>query len=222
MADELATVGATGSSARALVELAIARPDPGGKDHRVFVDGTKLEIIETQDLHEGIDEVNSTPSRLFLLGHRWALVGAEPTRVTVAGTSIDVVLPIATSAALVATELHAVCARPRDETRVSDAYDVFRLLEAHDADGGIASAINDGPRGLAEAVNELAADRLVENAERVVRYLKVYGEGSRCRIGGARSPTAGSAWWSERCVRSDRTCCGRSTSSSTRPSMAGR
>lgn len=119
VADELATVGARGLSSRALVELGIARPDPGGKDNRVFVDGTKLEIIETQDLHEGVDEIGSTLDRLFLLGRRWALVGAEPTRVTVAGTS---------------------------------------------------------PRGLAESVHELAADKLVENAERVVRYLKVYGE----------------------------------------------
>ena len=176
VADELATIGAGGSSARALVQLGIARSDPGGKDHRVFVDGTKLEIIETQDLHEGVDEIDSTLDRLFLLGHRWALVGAEPTRVTVAGTSIDVILPIATSAALVATKLHAFCDRPRDEKRASDAYDIFRLLEAHDADGQIATAIKDGPSGLPEAVNELAADKLVDNAERVVRYLKVYGE----------------------------------------------
>lgn len=176
VADELAGVSAGGSSARALVELGIARPDPGGKDHRVFVDGTKLEIIETQELHEGVDEIDSTLDRLFLLGHRWALVTAEPTRVMVAGTSIDVTLPIATPAALVATKLHAFCDRPRDEKRASDAYDIFRLVEAHDADGSVAAAINDGPRGLAEAVHELAADKLVENAERVVRYLKVYGE----------------------------------------------
>ena len=176
VADELATVGAAGSCARTLVELGIARPDPGGADHRVFVDGTKLEIIETQDLHEGVDEIDSTLDRLFLLGHRWALVGAEPTRVTVAGTGIDVTLPIATPAALVATKLHAFCDRPRDEKRASDAYDIFRLVEAHDADGKIAADINAGPHGLAEAVHELASNKLVENAERVVRYLKVYGD----------------------------------------------
>jgi len=132
VADELATVGAGGSSARALVALGIARPDPGEDDHRVFVDGTKLEVIETQDLPEGFDEVDSTLDRLILLGHRWALVTAEPTRVMVAGTSIDVTLPIATPAALVATELHAFCDRPRDEKRASDAYDIFHLAALRD------------------------------------------------------------------------------------------
>jgi hypothetical protein len=51
VADELATIGAEGSSAQALVERGIAQPDPGGRDHRVFVDGTKLEIIDTQALY---------------------------------------------------------------------------------------------------------------------------------------------------------------------------
>lgn len=176
VADELATASAGGSSARALVELGIARPDPGGKDDRVFVDGTKLEIIGTQELHEGVGEIDSTLDRLFLLGHRWALVTAEPTRVSVAATSIDVTLPIATPAALVATKLHAFCDRPRDEKRASDAYDIYRLVEIHDRDGAIASALNEGPCGLAEKVHELAVDKFVENAERVIRYMKVYGE----------------------------------------------
>lgn len=176
VADELATVGARGSSARALVELGIATADPGGRDHRVFVDGTKIEIIETQDLTDGVNGIDSVLDRLFLLGHRWAYLAAEPTRITVAGTAIDVMLPVATPAALVATKLHAFCDRPRDEKRASDAYDIFRLVEIHDRDGAIASAMNDGIPGLADAVRELATDKFVDGAERVVRYLKTYGE----------------------------------------------
>ena len=123
-----------------------------------------------------LGRVHRATGDVDMVADELATVGAEPTRVMVAGTSIDVTLPIATPAALVATKLHAFCDRPRDEKRASDAYDIFRLVEAHDADGSVAAAINDGPRGLAEAVHELAADKLVENAERVVRYLKVYGE----------------------------------------------
>jgi hypothetical protein len=176
VADELATVGAEGSSAQALVERGIARRDPGGRDHRVFVDGTKLEIIDTQALTDDVDDIESALDRLFLLGHRWALDSAELLRITVAGSDSDVMLPIATPAALVATKLHAFCDRPRDEKRASDAYDIFRLVESYDRDGGVADTLNKGPRGLAEVVHELAAERLVESAERVIRYLKVYGE----------------------------------------------
>lgn len=176
VADELATVGAEGSSAQALVERGIAQSDPGGRDHRVFIDGTKLEIIETQALNDDVDDIESAPDRLFVLGHRWALDSAELLRITVAGTDVDVTLPVATPAALVATKLHAFCDRSRDEKRASDAYDIFRLIESYDREGDVVAALNDGPHGLAEVVRELAAEQLVENAERVIRYLKVYGE----------------------------------------------
>jgi hypothetical protein len=127
VADDLATVGAGGSSAQRLVDRGIAQPDPSGRDHRVFIEGTKLEIIDTQPLAEGVDGIESGVDRLFLLGHRWALESAEPLRVTVAGTDI-------------------------------------------------------GPRGLAKVVRELAAERFVDDAERVTRYMKVYGEPSWSEI----------------------------------------
>lgn len=166
VADELATVAAGGSSAHALVELGIAKADPGGRDHRVFVDGTKIEIIETQDLSDRVSDIDSVLDRLFLLAYRWAYLTAEATRVMVAGTDIDVTLPVATPAALVATKLHAFCDRPRDEKRASDAYDIFRLVEIHDRDGGIARAMNNGIPGVAEVVRQLATDKLDERSDR--------------------------------------------------------
>ncbi len=181
VADELATVGAGGSSAQRLVDRGIAQPDPSGRDHRVFIEGTKLEIIDTQPLAEGVDGIESGVDRLFLLGHRWALESAEPLRVTVAGTDIDATLPVATPAALVATKLHAFCDRPRTKS-ASDAYDVFRLVERYDREGRIATAMHTGPRGLAKVVRELAAERFVDDAERVTRYMKVYGEPSWSEI----------------------------------------
>jgi hypothetical protein len=94
----------------------------------------------------------------------------------VAGSDVDVMLPIATPAALVATKLHAFLDRRDDRKRASDAYDIFRLLEAHDAEGAIADATRAGPAGLAQIIDELLTEKFVDDAERVVRYLRSYGE----------------------------------------------
>jgi hypothetical protein len=169
-------VGLTADSgAQLLVEAGIASPDPGDRAHRVFIDGTMLEIIDTQELPAGISDIDAL-DRLFVLGHRWALDSAEPMRVVVAASDVDVVLPISVPAALVATKLHAFCDRQQDEKRASDAYDIYRMLETHDRDGLVADATNGGLPGLAEVVQEVMLERLVEGAARVVRYLKAYGD----------------------------------------------
>ena len=68
---------ATGSGAQLLVEAGIAEPDPGDRAHRVFIDGTKLEIIDTQALPADVSDIGAPLHRLFVLGHRWALESAE-------------------------------------------------------------------------------------------------------------------------------------------------
>jgi hypothetical protein len=113
---------------------------------------------------------------LFVLGHRWALESAESLRVVVAASDVDAALPVATPAALVATKLHAFCDRQQDEKRASDAYDIYRLLETRDREGEVTDATNNSPRGLAEVVREVMAERFIEGAARVVRYLKAYGD----------------------------------------------
>ncbi len=169
-------VGAAGDSgAQVLVEAGIAEPDPGDREHRVFVDGTKLEIIDTQALPADVADIAPLP-RLFVLGHRWALESAEPLHVVVAASDVDAVLPIAMPAALVATKLHAFCDRQQDEKRASDAYDIYRLLETGDRAGEVAAATNNGPSGLAEVVREVMVERFVDGAARVIRYLKAYGD----------------------------------------------
>jgi hypothetical protein len=94
----------------------------------------------------------------------------------VASSDIDVLLPVAIPAALVATKLHAFCDRQQDEKRASDALDIYRLLETQDRDGEVADATNRGPIGLAEVLHEVIVERFVDGATRVVRYLKAYGD----------------------------------------------
>ena len=173
--DEVVGVAAN-SGAQLLVEAGIADPDPGDREHRVFVDGTKLEIIDTQALPADVSDIEPPLPRLFVLGHRWALESAEPLRVVVAASDVDVVLPVAMPAALVATKLHAFCDRQQDEKRASDAYDIYRLLETRDRDGTVAKTTRNGPRGLAEVVLDLMVERFVDGAARAVRYLKAYGD----------------------------------------------
>jgi hypothetical protein len=167
---------AADSGAQLLVGAGIAEPDPGDRAHRVFVDGTKLEIIDTQALPADVAELGALLPRLFVLGHRWALESAESLRVVVAASDVDAALPVATPAALVATKLHAFCDRQQDEKRASDAYDIYRLLETRDREGEVTDATNNSPRGLAEVVREVMAERFIEGAARVVRYLKAYGD----------------------------------------------
>jgi hypothetical protein len=166
---------AADSGAELLVEAGIAEPDPGDRAHRVFIDGTKLEIIDAQELPADVSDIAAL-DRLFVVGHRWALDSAEPLRVLVASSDVDILLPVAIPAALVATKLHAFCDRQQDEKRASDALDIYRLLETKDRDGEVADATNSGPIGLAEVLHEVIVERFVDGATRVVRYLKAYGD----------------------------------------------
>ena len=158
------------------MEHGVATADPAGPEHRVFVDGTKLEIIDTHALPGGAADIEAPLPRLFVLGHRWALESAEQLRVLVAGSDVDVVLPVAAPAALIATKLHAFCDRQQDEKRASDAYDIYRLLQTRDGEGEVARALEGGPSGLAALVADVMHERFVEGAARVVRYLKVFGD----------------------------------------------
>jgi hypothetical protein len=166
---------AANSGAQLLVEAGIAEADPAERQHRVFIDGTKLEIIDTQPLPTDVSDL-ATLDRLFVLGHRWAFESAEPLRVVVAASDVDVALPVAVPAALVATKLHAFCDRQQEAKRASDAYDIYRLLEMRDREGEMADATSNGLPGLAEVVREVMVERFVEDAVRAVRYLKAYGD----------------------------------------------
>lgn len=174
VADEVVGL-AVESGAQLLVEAGIAEADPTERHHRVFIDGTKVEIIDTQELPADVTDLPEL-NQLFVLGHRWAFESAEPLRVVVTASDVDAVLPVAIPAALVATKAHAFCDRQAEPKRASDAYDIFRLLESRDRDGRIAEATRRGPRGLAQVMHDVLQHRFVDDATRVVRYLKTYGD----------------------------------------------
>jgi len=174
VADEVVGL-AVESGAQLLVDAGIAVPDPTERHHRVFIDGTKVEIIDTQELPADVTDLPQL-DQLFVLGHRWALESAELLRVAVTGVDVDVVLPVATPPALLATKLHAFCDRQHEEKKASDAYDIYRLLETYDHEGGMAAATRGGPVGLADVAQDVLDRRFVDDATRVVRYLKTYGD----------------------------------------------
>jgi len=174
VADEVVGV-AVESGAQLLVDAGVAEPDPTERHHRVFIDGTKVEIIDTQELPADVTDLPQL-NRLFVLGHRWAFESSEPLRVVVTGSDVDAVLPVATPPALLATKIHAFCDRQREEKKGSDAYDIYRLLETYDQHGSIATAMLGGPGSIAAVVQDVLDRRFVDDATRVVRYLKTYGD----------------------------------------------
>jgi hypothetical protein len=174
VADEVVGL-AVESGAQLLVDAGIAEPDPTERHHRVYIDGTKVEIIDTQALPADVTDLPQL-DQLFVLGHRWALESAEPLRVVVTGSDVDAVLPVATPPALLATKIHAFFDRQQDEKKASDAYDIFRLLETYDRDGGIAASTLRGSGSVATVVQDVLERGFVADATRVVRYLKTYGD----------------------------------------------
>jgi Nucleotidyl transferase AbiEii toxin, Type IV TA system len=85
-------------------------------------------------------------------------------------------VPVATPAALVAMKLHSIQDRSQDRKRASDAWDLFRLLQAHNAAREITTAIADGPAGLAP-IASAALDRIFRtDVTRTRRWIHGYGE----------------------------------------------
>jgi hypothetical protein len=158
---------------------------------RLFVNGVKLDVIDTHALAlsdlEGLDEKN----QLFLASHRWALESAEPALLRVSSRSssgaIEVrgtTLAVATPAALVAMKLHSLQDRrgERPEKEASDTEDLFRLLQEHDASGLLTDALAGSPYGLPRLVLDSAQRLLVEEALPRLRRLRTMGGSSAAAI----------------------------------------
>lgn len=145
--------------------------------HRVEVDGIKVDVIDTVALSEDdIDGIEGT-NRLFVLAHRWALEGAEPTTITVKNSDQTATVPLATAAGLLGAKTHALATRrdSRAEKRGSDTFDIYRLLDAFDREGAMAEALAAAPHDLGHLVGEHLRELLIKDAERAVRWL---GQGS--------------------------------------------
>ena len=153
-----------------VADAAVERTD---RAHRVMVGDVKVEIIETVDLPDDLDDI-SHDQRLFVLAHRWGLTTATTMTVRVAGESLEASLPVASGASLVAMKLHAAIDRADDAKRASDLYDIYRLLERDERllqARSFASAPHDLAGLVAAGVSRLFDDA----AERSARWLLVHG-----------------------------------------------
>jgi Nucleotidyl transferase AbiEii toxin, Type IV TA system len=126
----------------------------------------------TQD----VDLVAETSADLVAGSLSAAESAAESVTISVVDTDVRAVLPVATPAALVAMKLHSIQDRSGDRKRASDAWDIFRLLEAHNGNGDINTAITGAPEGLATLIGS-ALDRMFRSeVTRTRRWIRVYGE----------------------------------------------
>lgn len=120
-------------TAATLVTAGVA--EPSGDAAGILVDGTKLDVIDTQPLPEVMEEVvPDAGGRLFVCAHRYAYEAASPLVLASAGATATI--RVATPAALVACKAHALrFGRPqrRATKRPGDLFDLYRLaLDHHD------------------------------------------------------------------------------------------
>lgn len=162
------------SSADLLVVRDIATRVPRGAATDLSVDGTTVQIIDTEPIPPDVRDIEPALSRLFVQAHRFALDSAEPMPVVVHDPEVEARIPVAITVALIATKLHALADRHDDAKKASDAHDLTRLLGLVRSSGG-PDRLAEAP-GLAETIADVMDDVLVENAERAVRYMHVYGD----------------------------------------------
>lgn len=177
VADEPEVLAQDSTAARNLVAAGVAERVEGGQTVRVDVGGTKVEIIDTAALH-GADAADVEPdrARLFVLAHRWALETATPIRIGVTGTDIEVEVPVATPAALVAMKLHAIEDRNDDTKRASDAWDLFRLITTHGNAHAFVAAYRSAPDGLVDLARASIERVFGTDVTRTRRWIQVYGQ----------------------------------------------
>lgn len=159
----------------ALLERDGVKPDPTAP-HRVYVEGTKVELLGVGPLDE--EDLVGVPDddALFVAAHAWALETA--TLLTVVAATDDTVMavaPFATPGALLAMKLHAIQTRPAMDAgkRSGDAWDLYRLLLDLDAGRVVRSQLATAPPRLRQLVVE-ATDRVLgSGANRTVGWLHV-------------------------------------------------
>lgn len=141
--------------------------------HRVYVDGTKVEVIATNAITEsdlvGLDDRQT----LFVASHRWALETATP--LTLAGDGgVRATIPVARPSALVAMKLHAIQDRRAGgglDKRAGDAWDLYRMLSDLDT-SVLASELSDALPSLRRVVVAAAQEILVDRAGRTTGWLR--------------------------------------------------
>jgi hypothetical protein len=168
---------AAGTAAENLVKAGVATMDTEGTSVQLRVGPTKVEFIQTHRIFPG-EAANIEPerARLFVLGHRWALETATPLVISVADNNLEVEIPVAMPAALVAMKLHSIQDRSEDRKRASDAWDIYRLLEAHNRTGEITRALAAGPEGLAALAVAALEEVFRTDVTRTRHWIQGFGE----------------------------------------------
>lgn len=150
--DEVSIVG---SPVQNLLAANVVDDHPIPQPGHIYVEGTKVEIIETAPLSaEAALEIESDSDRLFVLSHRWALETATPCTLTVTDSDAEATVPVATTAALVAMKLHAFRTRTDARKMASDAWDLYRLLKLHGPSQEFATLFSMAPDGLCDLVRD--------------------------------------------------------------------
>jgi hypothetical protein len=158
----------------ALLALPGADADPT-QDHRVWIDGTKVELLRVEPIDESDLDGIPDSDALFVASHTWALDTATPLTV-IAGDdrTVRATAPFATPAGLLAMKVHAIETRSAGglDKRGGDAADLYRLLVDLDADGALRTALAAAPPALRRLV-VAAVDRiLVTGADRTAGWLR--------------------------------------------------
>jgi hypothetical protein len=161
------------------VEALLALPDTvrdPSAGHRVFVAGTKVEILGVGPLAESDLEGIPTKDALFVASHVWALDTATPlTIVAAAALDVRATAPFATPATLIAMKLHAIEDRSNtsgQHKRAGDAWDIYRILVDLDIDGSVRQAFTQASNTLRYLVRDAAERVLLSAAARTRGWLR--------------------------------------------------
>lgn len=149
-----------------------ATPDES-REHRVYLDGTKVEVIGTGAVTELDLDGLEDRQILFVAGHRWALETATPVTMTADG-GVRATVPMARASALVAMKLHAIQDRRVGgglDKRASDAWDIYRLLTDLDV-ATIAAELRSTLAPLRTVLAAAVTETLVDRAGRTSGWLK--------------------------------------------------
>jgi hypothetical protein len=154
-------------------------------------DGTKVDVIEVAPdlVLEDLPESNQQ-QRMFALAHWWMADTAEAVELTLVDREDGHVrarlgLRLARSPALVAAKLQSIPTR-RDETqdkRESDAYDVYRLLQADRSAQQVPVALASAPGDLGEWCTSYLEDLFVSHATRTALWISSVAPGESAEAG---------------------------------------
>ena len=153
-----------------IVKQLDARRDPGGST--VWIEGVAIDVIDTDQIDDGDLQGLELAEKLFVTSHRWALQSA--TSLTLECGGLSVATRMAQAPALVATKVSAISGARRrlPHRRASDVFDLYRLVQEHDWDGGLSRALLDAPLGIGALVGAGLSATVVAQSERTARLLR--------------------------------------------------